>query len=576
MWFLEDLDRLNAERLAINNLVSEVDWLVDVVWGFHNSQLSLTAQIFVADHSYNVQMVYPSMFPLSPPSVRPIGSDQHWSGHQYGVGGDLCLEWGPDNWQDSITGADMLRSANKLLNIERPYETGSQLASEAPSRHLLTLGQELRSKALRFLVHSDTKNYITKLRKKPFWVLDFNLNTSRESFVVFIRSMAISKKNTWHNPLFPKELEQSTYPHKGIHYRTSLPKAEIESRDTSGLMEKLGKEGLDLEPIKDANIRYVLLSDNEHYLHLYSCLNKEKWTAYETINLPETDLTERVGTAVEKYREALIGIVGLGSAGSKIAISLARSGIRNFFLCDHDVLLPENLSRHVLSWEDVGQHKVDGISHLLSLIDPNIKVTSRKLMLTGQESSSSTSSALAQLADCDIIIDATAESEVFNLLSSISYQSNTPYVWLEIYEGGIGGFVARFRPGLDPNPITMRATLDDFLSKQEIPGIVSKNSYSAVDREGNIIVATDADVSIISGYATNMSLDILSENEPSLFPHSMYLTGLRKEWIFSEPFFTIPIDPIDIQPKHKSVSLDIKERKENLEFLRRLIDNLKS
>ncbi len=577
MWFLKNIDRLNTERLAIDELISEVDWLVDVTWGFNNSQLSLTAQIFVGAHSYDVQMVYPSMFPFTPPSVRPFGSDQHWSGHQYGPGGDLCLEWGPDNWQESITGADLLRSTYKLLFIDRPYETGSQLVSEAPSRHLLTLGQELRSKSLRFLVHSDTKNYIAKLRKKSYWLVNFTINITRKSPIVFIGSLSTSKKYTWQNPFFPKELDRSTFQLKGIHYRTSLPIAEIKSYDTPGLIERLKQEGLDLEPIKNPDIKYVLLSDSERYLHLFDCnYSKEKWFRYETIELTETDFTTRVGTAIEKYREARIGIVGLGSAGSKIAVSLARSGIRNFFLYDHDLLFPENLSRHVLSWEDIGQHKVDGISHLLSLIDPEIKVTSRKLMLTGQEASSGVSNALSQLADFEIIIDATAKSEVFNLLSSVSYQSNTPYVWVEIYEGGIGGFVGRFRPGLDPNPIAMRAALDDFSSKQVTPELISKGNYSASDQEGDIIIATDADVSIISGYATNMVLDILSENEPSLFPHSMYLIGLRKGWIFSEPFYTQPIDPVDIQSEMKSESLDNKERNENIEFLQRLIDDLKS
>ena len=45
-----------------------------------------------------------------------------------------------------------------------------------------------------------------------------------------------------------------------------------------------------------------------------------------------------------------VGIVGLGSLGSKIAVSLARSGLRRFLLVDDDVLLPENICRHELSW----------------------------------------------------------------------------------------------------------------------------------------------------------------------------------------------------------------------------------
>ena len=66
---------------------------------------------------------------------------RHWSGHQYGAGGTLCLEWREDNWQSGVTGADLLRSAYKLLSTERhPVQPG-----RVPSAHRLTEGQELRS-----------------------------------------------------------------------------------------------------------------------------------------------------------------------------------------------------------------------------------------------------------------------------------------------------------------------------------------------------------------------------------------------------------------------------------------------
>jgi len=194
-------------------------------------------------------------------------------------------------------------------------------------------------------------------------------------------------------------------------------------------------------------------------------------------------------------------------------------------------------------------------------------------MLTGQESSSSVSAALARLANCDIIIDATADSEIFNLLSAVAYRSDTPYIWMEVFEGGIGGFVGRFRPGLEPTPIAMRATLLDYLSEQGAPETTTNGNYTAIDQEGNTIIATDADVSIISGYATNMSLDILSKNAPSVFPHSMYLVGLRKGWIFEEPFFTLPIDPLATETEAKSVTMDQTQKDENLEFLHQLLNN---
>ena len=82
----------------------------------------------------------------------------------------------------------------------------------------------------------------------------------------------------------------------------------------------------------DRGIRAVLLRDREHNLHLFLSFSG-------------------LGG---KY----IGIVGLGSAGGKIAVTLARMGARNFYLVDHDIFLPENIVRGALDWQAVGEHNV--------------------------------------------------------------------------------------------------------------------------------------------------------------------------------------------------------------------------
>ena len=55
----------------------------------------------------------------------------------------LCLQRGPDNWDRSVTGADMLRSAATLLGAERMRQL-LPWAPEVPSRHTETPGQHDR------------------------------------------------------------------------------------------------------------------------------------------------------------------------------------------------------------------------------------------------------------------------------------------------------------------------------------------------------------------------------------------------------------------------------------------------
>ncbi len=271
-----------------------------------------------------------------------------------------------------------------------------------------------------------------------------------------------------------------------------------------------------------------------------------------------------------------VGIVGVGSAGSKMAISLARTGVRNFLLVDHDIFLPENICRHELDWEDIGQHKVDSIAHQLKLIAEDLNVKCCCSKLSGQESTVSIDSTLSQLGACDLIIDATADSITFNQLSAVACQKQTPMVWLEIYAGGIGGMIARFRPHIDPDPKMMRAHLDAYYTEHGVPQTQGITDYTAVDNEGKIIAASDPDVTVIAANATKLALDILIEHEPPEFPYSLYLIGLSRKGIFKAPFHTIPIDPKNTQLNIIELELSEDEVDENRNFIEQLILNEKN
>jgi len=67
-------------------------------------------------------------------------------------------------------------------------------------------------------------------------------------------------------------------------------------------------------------------------------------------------------------------------------------------------------------------------------------------------------------------------------------------------------------------------------------------NYAAEDMNGNVMSATDADVSILAYHSTRLAIDTLLGSEPSSFPYSMYLIGLERSWVFEAPFHTIPIE----------------------------------
>lgn len=149
MWWLTDQARLRIEREAIEAL--DADWFQNPVWSVDEQlRLTLGFDILIVRGNYPLQLTYHNTFPASPPSIVPADGDARLSGHQYGAGGDLCLEIRNDNWTPDVTGAMMIESARRLLETEAPDDEGAPV--HAPSAHDFPATLALRSEVTRFYI----------------------------------------------------------------------------------------------------------------------------------------------------------------------------------------------------------------------------------------------------------------------------------------------------------------------------------------------------------------------------------------------------------------------------------------
>jgi sulfur-carrier protein adenylyltransferase/sulfurtransferase len=149
-WYLSEIARLRSEREGLETFALGTDWFLPLGWRLDdNMRLVLDAEIAVGNRTFPIFLRYPDMFPFSPPSVFPRGEKSRWSSHQFGAGGELCLEYGPDNWTPEMTGVQMIESAQRLLSLENPSGGEPEVVA---SRHLDTLGQQLRLSYMRLLV----------------------------------------------------------------------------------------------------------------------------------------------------------------------------------------------------------------------------------------------------------------------------------------------------------------------------------------------------------------------------------------------------------------------------------------
>ena len=209
-------------------------------------------------------------------------------------------------------------------------------------------------------------------------------------------------------------------------------------------------------------------------------------------------------------------------------------------MIDDDYLTPGNMVRHELSWAYVGTHKARAVRDALSLVAAGVEVDARTTRLAGQESAVTASAALKELSNCDLLIDATANPEVFLLLAALARRQGTSLCWGEIFAGGYGGMIARARPGRDPNPLAVRDAYHAYLAT--LPDAPFKDAAGYDGTEEQPLVAYDSDVGFVATALTRLVVDTALSRDPSDFPCSVYLLGMRREWIFEAPFDTHPVN----------------------------------
>ncbi len=562
IWWLDNPTRARVERQNIADLAERVSWLSGVRW-YLSAGLALSVD-FDIEHdgqSFPLTMTYAAFHPNAPPIVLPRDSSR-LSSHQYGAGGNLCLEYRADNWETAISGAMMVQSAHRLIAGERGTD-----GYELPSAHQVSIGQSARGSRFRFLVTTTVAEHLNSIEQGQTVEIGVAEKLHAETLVITITEIAgITNVGAW-----PFGIRESAK--RG--YAVRLPSgASMPASTESSIVKFL--DDLDLATIREQAVAaggemdLVLVADRElSHFYAYDADGKRHFGRSRTLMV--NDVGNRMPDEYSALAEKNVGIVGCGSVGSKVAAMLARSGVRCFTLVDDDVFFSTNLSRNELSAPAVGVHKVDALRARLIDLAGTVDITIRRVALGGQESADSTDSVMSALSSCDLIVDATADAHCFNFCAAVAKANLKPLVWGEVFAGGIGGLVARVRSGHEPEPQIARNQINAWCDAHGIPaplaGLLAP--YAATAGDGVPLIADDAEVAIIAGHLARLATDVLVRPDESAFPVPAYAIGLRKAWIFSEPFETWPIKLGGSEPwKTESDSASAVER---LRLLRELL-----
>jgi molybdopterin/thiamine biosynthesis adenylyltransferase len=523
--------RMAREKRQLEAMARGESWFRMQEWGATAAgDLEVRFALKLLNGTFDGVLAYPRFFPDVPAFIRPLRKGESWSGHQYLGSGVLCLERGPDNWDPSVTGVDLVRSANKLLWSEALHVLLPD-AAPAPSRHHQTPGQSVRGEPRRFLLTSEFAEHLAAGAPGSLWRLE--TATTRLGDAEVTLPTAVGAEPLQRLTCAPAVA--GAEPGRGWAIAVQLPRAKVATlADLSALAGGAGKLPDDLHN------KTVVVCSAGRFIRAFAVSASGGLGELAVIDASAVHAS-RLPADYAKLGAMTIVVVGLGSLGSKIAVSLARSGARKFALLDADVLLPQNLVRNDLDWRDVGFAKVEATAERIRLVAPGADVLALSLEVAGQENPHATARLAELIGNCDLVVDATANPDTFVMLAALCKRARVALVWGEVFAGGFGALMARSRPGLDADPLSIRAHVFGTMGTMQPVPRVEARRY-ALDVAGRVLVAGDAEVSHLAAAMTAFAVDAVCSRDASEYPVAAYLLGFKKFWEFKAPFDTIPLE----------------------------------
>lgn len=203
-----------------------------------------------------------------------------------------------------------------------------------------------------------------------------------------------------------------------------------------------------------------------------------------------------------------IVFIGCGSLGSKIAASLAATGVNRFGLVDFDFLEPDNAVRHESGVNLFGFAKVQALQNRLFELNPRILENTKILqMVIGGSNNMEKEEELQELlALASLVVDTTGEHGVSRFLNDICAELNVPQIYASVSNGAWGGEVVRVIPG---RTACWMCWLDQYESSSPSAEPAPDVGIFAPGCDQPTFTGTSYDLNMVAGLASSFAVDTL-------------------------------------------------------------------
>ena len=236
--------------------------------------------------------------------------------------------------------------------------------------------------------------------------------------------------------------------------------------------------------------------------------NRRGWEKAEVQIVPLKDeIFSRFGGLLET--NALAGqrvfIPGLGSGGSQIALEMAKIGIDDFDIMDHDRLEVGNVARHAAGISNVGRYKTDVMRELILEKNPFAKVRAKSKKVSWDNFEMVRES----VTGADLVVCATDSVPSRLILNRLCVEENTPCIFAGAFRRAYGGQILFVKPRSGPCYQCFLMTIPEQARDMEISNRNHAQTLAYTDRPVSIEPGLSNDIAPIGTMVVKLALNQL-------------------------------------------------------------------
>jgi molybdopterin/thiamine biosynthesis adenylyltransferase len=453
-------------------------------------------------------VTFPWAYPSIPPKITDDGNCQLLPRHQRASTRTYCL-FGPssESWFSKMYATDALAETSRLLGdvLGEPANSLDDPYPEPPS------AQPIFSKDGVILVPPPVSDFLPNDRTKPAEGIIRLKYSSKEKNGSTSRGVILEAGF--------KDKAEKAFALKGyafvdgtdirgrLTFLPNLPRPIVDGRDFVANLESFG-----IAPQKNYDWHALVFpeesGDRSTTRYSWLLFKKEKagFCAVRTLTYRSAEKSARI-PGLEFLPKKRIAVIGCGSIGSKIACSLASSGVKDFLLVDKDLMEPVNAVRHECGIHDFARPKVHALAIRLASLNPDTWETCDAITGDpfGELPSEIREKFFAYLDKCDLIVNATGVQGLSRAICELSNHFFVPSIHVSVTNGAWSGEVFRYLPGKSSSWQCFQEAFEEPPPGQQAPlGHVFGPGCNQPTFTG-----TSYELDIVAGLATSFLIDTL-------------------------------------------------------------------